>query len=78
MEGDRSLSRIYSSPDFIPRNIPAVEWVKGPPRKSIGSVPAGKRLAARVETAGDFSGNGWVPVMERVCAGIETKCRGDG
>lgn len=46
MEGDRSLSRIYSSPDFIPRNIPAVEWVKGPPRKSIGSVPAGERLAA--------------------------------
>ncbi|MFT3653482.1 hypothetical protein ACMWB4_27205, partial [Klebsiella pneumoniae] len=46
MEGDRSLSRIYSSPDFIRRNIPAVEWVKGPPRKSIGIVPAGKRLAA--------------------------------
>lgn len=31
-----------------------------------------------METAGGFSGNGWVPVMERVCAGIETKCRGDG
>ncbi len=46
MEVDRSLSRIYSSPDFIPRNIPAVERVKGPPRKSIGSVPAGERLAA--------------------------------
>ncbi len=46
MEVERSLSRIYSSPDFIRRNIPAVEWVKGPPRKSIGSDPAGKRLAA--------------------------------
>lgn len=69
MEGDRSLSRIYSSPDFIPRNIPAVERVKGPPRKSIGASPQGKgwlpewkRLEVFRETAGFPSWKECVPV----------------
>lgn len=48
-EGCRLLFRIYSTPDFIPRNTPTVS-LRGHP---------GKRLHPATETAGLPSGNGW-------------------
>lgn len=53
-EGCRLLFRIYSTPDFIPRNTPY-----GQP-----SVQTGKRLHPATETAGDFQGNGRVACVD--------------
>lgn len=60
-EGCRLLFRIYSTPDFIPRNTPTVSLrsIQGK-----GCIPLQKRLGCLRGTAGDFQGNGRVACVD--------------
>lgn len=55
-EGCRLLFRIYSTPDFIPRNTPTVSLrsIQGK-----GCIPLQKRLGCLRGMAGGFSGKRW-------------------
>lgn len=60
-EGCRLLFRIYSTPDFIPRNTPTVSLrsIQGK-----GCIPLQKRLGCLRGTAGGFQGNGRVACVD--------------
>lgn len=60
-EGCRLLFRIYSTPDFIPRNTPTVSLrsIQGK-----GYIPLQKRLDCLRGTAGGFQGNGRVAFVD--------------
>ncbi|HAJ6510499.1 TPA: hypothetical protein HNC59_16195 [Escherichia coli] len=69
-EGCRLLFRIYSTPDFIPRNTPTVSLrsIQGK-----GCIPLQKRLGIfreTVELPVWISGKGSMPVQERRRTGI--------
>lgn len=71
-EGGRLLFRIYSTPDFIPRNTPTVSLLsiqgKAASRYRNGRVAFGERLEAFSETVELplwISGKGSMPVQER-------------
>ena len=76
-EGCRLLFRIYSTPDFIPRNTPTVSLrpyrEKAASRYRNGWVAFGERLGIfreTVELPVWISGEGSMPVLERRRAGI--------
>lgn len=60
-EGCRLLFRIYSTPDFTPRNTPTVSLrsIQGK-----GCIPLQKRLGCLRGTAGGFQGNGRVACVD--------------
>ena len=77
-EGCRLLFRIYSTPDFIPRNT--LRSAFGPYREKAASryrngwVAFGERLEVFRETVGIplyEPGKGWLPVGKRVHPGTE-------